>query len=224
MASSVNNRVFDYCAQRLDPEFIKQIRNDAGDADVRAPDVENYLKKGMYIPVLTAIWGERDQGRLVQWLRSHAEYHAPLMFERAIVEFEVAPTLQTVVRVSLPWLQAAAFRTYQDQTCLLNYSPDHTELFDTYRQLLKQKMGESGLDLEVIKVEYKDALYRNTFNWLSQFVNNVDTSTLPSPDWIGENSDGSVSPMIRLTKYDWVRECVGREALKQAASETSDIF
>ncbi len=224
MAASINNKVFDYCARRLDPQFLEQIRNDINNIGVETPDLEKDLQKGEYIPVLSAIWGERDQSRLVQWLRKHAGYHAPLMFERAIAEFEAVPTVQTVVRVSLPWIHAAAVRTYQDQRCLLNHSSESRMLSDTYLELLKDKMRESMLDLEAVKERYKAVIHRNTFNWLSQFVNNVDMSTLPSPDWIRENSDGSSCPMIRLTDYNWVREMIAQEALKHADFEVFGFF
>ena len=77
-----------FCQIRNDPEAVAAIIQ-AGKAEglSKSDELKALAEKGEYIPVLKAVWSERDRSRRLEWLRANASLHAPLMFELALAEF-----------------------------------------------------------------------------------------------------------------------------------------
>ena len=106
-----------FCEVRLDQAAVtKIIQKEAG--LTKEDQLIRHLALGEYMPVLKAIWSERDRSKRLQWLRSHqSEMHAPLLYEQAVVEFSQSPTEETLLQVSFPLLFEAGFRVFQDSQC-----------------------------------------------------------------------------------------------------------
>ena len=68
MASGVVvSDVLAYCRKRLDLPVMDAIIK-ANRSGLNTPQLAEHLQRGMYIPVLSAVWGERDKVRRIEWL------------------------------------------------------------------------------------------------------------------------------------------------------------
>lgn len=163
--------------------------------------LDQNLAQGNYIPVLSAIWGEKDKLRRLDWLRSQEhQLHAPLMFEQAIAEFTNSPTAETVATISLPLIRAAAFRVHQDAQCSRDasvYNGDASpRMQNTYVMALQNaiKKYAPSLRLEKIQEEKRDEMQVEIKKKLREIVEKTLSApnTLPDPTWIGYHSIMSV--------------------------------
>lgn len=221
MASGVvSSDVLAYCRKRLDLPVMDAIIK-ANRAGLDAPGLEDNLQNGTYIPVLSAVWGERDKAKRIDWLRLHADLHPPLMFERAIAEFVAAPTAETVTKLVVPLMHAAAFRIHQDAECLLESEPLGKFLEDrmyiVYLSLLAKvgKKHAPELNLEQIMMAEKDGIDENSCKRLARIASITlrCPELLPNPVWISYHHGGSKYPMHAKEDFKTIRQHVAREEL-----------
>ncbi len=202
-----------HCSRRLDEDTFEALAEAFPDG-MNTPGLTKNLTDGLYNPVVCAIWGEQNIEKKVEWLRSHAMMHAPLMLEQAIEEFENCPTVQTIVRISIPLIHAATFRIHQDASCLRGYSRQLVPLADmvykTYTEALVVKMSEKRpcLDLEKILLDKSREIKRFTQEYLSIIAERTIRApdTLPTPVWISYNLEGKQWPMVPAEKYNSIRQ------------------
>lgn len=153
-------------------------------------ETDESLKKCDYISVLKAIWSENDTARRVAWLRSHAsELHAPLMYEQAIAEFLIAPTIDTVKQVSLPLLKSATFRVEQDSKCSkdisVNNGDAHICMDETYKMVLNARVVKIlNKSIPDIAQNCKDTILANVNQKMITTAQASLATQLPSPNWI----------------------------------------
>lgn len=151
--------------------------------------LDNLLKASNYVPVLFAIWTEQDKSRTVSWLKENTKLHAPLMFEQGLAEFEAAPTVETVLKISIPLMQAAEFRAKQDSKCSMDasvYNGDaHLRLRDCYKNSLYVAVSKHlEKDLGEILEENKEDFEALVKSKLVETLELSKTQELPNPDWL----------------------------------------
>ena len=140
------------------------------------------MKKSDYIPILKAIWSERNRTLRLKWLQSHAaEFHAPLMYEQAISEFVVNPTAATLFQKTLPLIRAATFRVYQDSQCCKDSSVCKGDaplrMESTYRISLNRQIEKRyKQSLETFVMNHMGLIQEN-----NQLCKEIAQKTLASP-------------------------------------------
>lgn len=181
--------VVSFCDTRLIPAKVQVIINEGKAVGLSNGEALNeQLKNSDYIPVLKAIWSERDRSRRLEWLRSHApEMHAPLMYEQALAEFVASQTVETVTKISLPLIQAATFRVYQDSQCSSDASVYKGDA--PVRMKLTYLKSLDTLTKKFLKTPLSEIKAEN--NYMAAKVVEVAQASmsqeLPSPNWIGHH-------------------------------------
>ncbi|HLB53039.1 MAG TPA: hypothetical protein VJK48_04955 [Chlamydiales bacterium] len=117
---------------------------------VSSRDLDGYLQNSDYNTIRAILAVEPVSLVRLRWLREHAlgpQFHAVLMCELALEEFERQPTMRTALQVSMPLIEAARFRALQDYSCCINSEGlsllrNADALKEIYMQNLKTRMGE----------------------------------------------------------------------------------
>jgi hypothetical protein len=183
--------VVSFCEKRLAPSEVDKIIQEGKEGLSNTEKLNGHLAKSEYIPVLKAIWRERDRARRLTWLQSHAsELHAPLMFEQALAEFVNVPTIETLFNTSLPLIRAAVFRVEQDSVCSADASVCHgdapSRMLMLYQKIifgLTQKHLQK--DLALLIMENETLVQSNCIAKVLEVARLSLTCELPSPTWIG---------------------------------------
>jgi len=217
--------IVSYCEQRLQPIAINEIIKKGKSAGLsNTAALNKNLKKGCYIPVLNAIWSDKD--RRLSWLQSHAsELHAPLMFEQAIAEFVNSPTVTTIVEISIPLIQAATFRVNQDSKCSTDPSVFNGDAAPRMRNtylisLNKQIEKHLGKKLENVLSENQSAIDSAMTAKTLKTAELSLSQKLPSPDWIGSHGINA----IRYGKVEMHPIAASNEIRNKFAYETIQHF
>lgn len=145
------------------------------------------LENSEYVPILKALWSETDEKVRLEWLRSHAGYHAPLMYELAIEEFVNTPSMDTYRKISIPLMKAAAQRAFQDANCLIDLVAaqllPHTMDNAYQKALLKEVNKYTDLSIDHI-CRFKSLTYLLSDTRIKEALKAVDTPGFPNPQWI----------------------------------------
>ena len=193
MSTSVKMSATEYCSFRNQPDEAHQIiqeHKSVGLSDDAA--LQQYLANGEYVEVLQHIWAERNRNCRLDWLRSNAaNLYAPLMYELAISEFVMNPTVETVNLVSLPLLAAASFRVRQDVQCFTTWNTKSASV-DEQMELVYR----TSLDTQIQKHLQTSlaSILETNIEERNQAVNQKVVQTakksmeinLPNPDWAGK--------------------------------------
>jgi hypothetical protein len=215
----VSNDIVAFCSKRN--TFDVAITNGAHVAGLANPDeLQACLQNGEYIPVLKAIWSERDLERRVSWLRQYSSLHAPLMFELAMAEFEHSPTRETLAFVSFPLIHAAASRVLQDCSC----SVDRIEKLDAKApDIVIRQIYFGSIDLFLTKIRCKAVLQFSEDTNLPLLEKTKETmrqslsAPLPTPEWLkayGKSLLGREIIMASSSEWKQRRVFFARELLK----------
>ncbi len=189
--------------------------------------------QGLYNEALGAVW--RDKDNRLDFLRIvEPGFHAPLMFERVVAELTANPTIDTICRICLPLLRAAAFRVVQDSKCSTDNSVHNgdagTRMSMTYEASLAKKIESLskkdgtelyGKSLKSIYEENKDLIVRGRQKAVLETANATLTASLSSPDWIGKHGmnmflEGKIS-MYPLSEYKSIRDAYAESVIKRFA-------
>lgn len=212
----INSRdVVSFCGKRLDPREASAVMNREG---VQARSLEENLQSSNYIPVLTAVWGERDKQRRLEWLRSHADLHAPLLFELAIAEFVAQPMVDTLASIVVPLIQAATFRAHQDSQCSMDSSV-HGNVPMTMRMVYGESLKTAvkkyvpSLDLEALFTERDAQIQAGIEGRLRAIAMRTlqHPETLPDPTWTSHHgiksfSNSGAPKMARPEQFVEIRQ------------------
>lgn len=186
--------VVSYSETRLNPQAVNHIIKQGKQEGLsNSKALNENLKSSQYIPVLNAIWSERDKNRRLEWLRSHeSEMHAPLMFEQAITEFVIKPTVETIIQISIPLIKAASFRVVQDSKCSTDpsvFNGDAAQRMEmTYLTSLNTQT-EIHINKKLVTIisENEDAIKSAVNAKVLKIAHSSITQDLPSPNWIGHH-------------------------------------
>ena len=184
--------VVSFCDKRLDRRAANEVMSkySEGCLSSEREKFEKLAEAGDYIQVLGAIWKDKEN-RLAFLDSISSRLHAPLMNEEAIARFIAAPTVETVIRISLPLLKAAEFRANQDAQCSLDPAVSrgdaYLRLALVYRRALDSQIkkylpAESLASVEAAnKAELNSALLKKVMD-VALATKAIE---LPSPLWIG---------------------------------------
>lgn len=197
-----------FCVLRNCPQEVQKIIS-AGRAEGlrETTSLSHLLTQGNYIPVLKAIWSERDRARRLVWLREKTELHAPLMFEQAIAEFVNFPSARTIHLVSIPLIEAAKFRVQQDCQCSQDFHISNGDMHEfmatTYLNSLErasQKYLHQSVDLSgSFEGEYLAIL-----NMKIKTIRQSTLSRLPDPEWTKWHSPNALFwNMPMRCSFEW---------------------
>lgn len=188
-----------FCEQHFD-EIAKNSKiQGKGLGDTQS--LQQSLDKGDYIPVLRAVWSEKDTIRQLQWLREKAALlHAPLMFELALAEFSSTPDInkiKTFYLVSIPLIKAAAFRVMQDAQCSTRSSFPHgtigEKMAKIYTKALERRatvaLGKTRAQLLTTEQEMRLFMIKMA---IEETALRSIMQELPPPTWI---TGGDIFPL-----------------------------
>lgn len=197
-----------FCALRNQPVVANAIIEEGRAEGLSRTDyLKRLAEEGQYIPVLKAVWSERDRPRRLEWLRANASLHAPLMFERAIAEFALSPTVQTIHLVSLPLIEAAKLRVQQDCQCSQDpsvYAGDAHELMahiylESLERLSLEKLHQSVDRSGSFRGE-QAAIVEKKLETMRLSM----STPLPSPEWTKWHSPGALTwNMPMHSPFEW---------------------
>ncbi|MEM1282413.1 MAG: hypothetical protein AAGG81_02540 [Chlamydiota bacterium] len=159
------------------------------------------LEEGKYIPILEKIWAEQDHSILLQWLRSLPQIHAPLLAERAIAEFNETPTVETIIKVSIPLIKAAGYRTMQDCRGVYDASlmGSHEDLCDVYLQELDKLFTKSlNYPLATIIPENQAKIEKYAKERTIEILQLSLTEKLPCSSWVAQHGMNAFTGKIIL--------------------------
>lgn len=175
---------------RLDEQQVKEIAKlNSGLTSI--DEISCYLASGDYIPVVKAVWAEKNELLRLNWLKEQeANLHAPLLAELGLAEFMANPTTDTVCQLSFPLIKAASKRVAQDALAIKDASlQDAMYVFElTYTEILnhlcQQKLNSS---LYSITEENKEKCAQYIKDKLKEvFQKSIEVNQqMPNPIWIG---------------------------------------
>ncbi|MCI0382360.1 MAG: hypothetical protein L0207_04850 [Chlamydiae bacterium] len=213
--------VVSFCEKQLNPtEADKIIKEGKGLSN--SAEIEKNLKESRYIPVLKALWSEKDKEKRLEWLKSHSKLHAPLMFEQAIAEFVNYPTVEAIHSISMPLIKAATFRVLQDSKCSRDPSVFNGDapgrVAETYMKILENQVQKHlKKSLADIGNEKKEMLASFIRSKLIEIIKQSKEKELPDPSWIGWHGmsvfiDGKIE-MHPASDYKKIRDQAADEML-----------
>ena len=170
--------------------------------------VRGCIERGEYIEALNAIWSERDRPKRLDFLRTHAKEHAPILFELAVAEAAAvipkegydsathdAEIRRVVSEVAMPLIKYAGLRVIEDAVAIDDASLQdaHAVMDDAYilalQNLIKKRTGKQNTSF----VDNK----RMTQRLIEILERDVD-GEMPSPKWVALHGlrikiDGSIT-------------------------------
>lgn len=224
---SNHHDVVSFCYLRLDPPQVTKIMRLNAQGLSQVEVCEESLRNGHYIPVLSAVWGEKNKVLRLDWLRSRAlELHAPLMFEQAIAEFVNSPNTETVIRISLPLIRAASFRVYQDSACCKDLSVcsegGSAQMETIYMQALERTMKKYAPKLSIEEIQSKNQaeIQLERIELLRKIVERSIEAPeeFPNPTWISYHGMEAIfgsSKMHPASEFGNKRKEVAEKVLPQ---------
>ncbi len=233
MINSTNpTSIVTFSERRLDPVFGNEIIKEGQKEGLsNSKNLNENLNASEYIPVLKAIWSERNKNRRLEWLHSHAfEMHAPLMYEQSIAEFVISPTVETVNQISIPLIQAASFRVIQDSKCSTDPSVFNGDaalrMKMTYQKVLNNQTEKHLFKkLEAIISENKNVIISAVKTKVLEIAQSSISQELPSPNWIGSHGlnvfiTGKIE-MYPITDFKKIRDKIANETISLLKTENN---
>lgn len=151
--------------------------------------VDKLLSEGQYKKVMVALWSEKNRARSLTWLQRHEpELHVPLLYEQAIAEFVVNPSIETIRDKTIPLLKIAKMRFVQDAICIDGKSAKDFEadMTSIYEITLLEAGKEYLPDVKLLDVKADaNIASKKVINALSRTIEII--GTLPSPEWIASS-------------------------------------
>jgi hypothetical protein len=201
------NDVVSFCEIRNDPKaFSAYIQAEGAQGISNGEALKALAEKGDYIPVLKAIWSEKDHTRQLTWLRSNASLHAPLMFELALAEFAAAPTVETIELISFPLISAANLRINQDSVCSQDYfiySLPPSDMGKAYCKSLDQLM-QKHLFHPFDRFNLSQRCLQASIQKSIETLLSSKSLPLPNPTWISWHTDATASDALKMHPAgDW---------------------
>lgn len=223
------NNVIDYCEIACDASQVSEIiRKYKAVGLSNIETLQEQLNQSDYIPVLTAVWSERDKAKRLVWLRSVSDQmHAPLMYEQAISEFTQNPMVETIIHVTMPLIKAAGIRVIQDGSCSKDPSVskgDHfTRMEIAYQHRLsvqvKKHLNKEWADLSGSIEENYPVISEKVIEILEKTM----TTNLPDPSWIRHHGVGAFlgnMEMLSSSLHKSVRDMLAEEFVSQLKTLT----
>jgi hypothetical protein len=146
--------------------------------------VAKHLVEGHYIPLLQSLHAKKSPERL-SWLETHADMHAPLIYELGIEHFKAKPSEKTFL-ISSVLIKAATFRAKQDSQCCLDPDIANGGVADQMNGIYESQLDKLRRKAKIPSL----SLGNKTIN--SVVVAGVFDATLqsarkelPPPTWIG---------------------------------------
>ena len=220
-----------YCHSQSVVTF-SEIRNDQKEANkiIKAntglshlSEIADKLSSGDYIPVLKAVWSEKDKPKRLQWLREQVNdgLHAILCFELAVAEFAAAPTADTLNLIALPLIKAGVFRTKQDEKCINDNSlGDAYYLLEVnYWRSLRNIASRKGQSIEQMMAdeEWKKKREDAIFAKMKEIAERSLIISLPSPKWIAYHGLSAFIGDISIKSVDeckQIRDAFAKETIQ----------
>lgn len=184
-------------------------------------DLSEKLGRGDYMPVLKSLWSEQNSEKKIIWLRDNSAYHVPLMLERAVAEVEQTPTIETIVNVSLPLIEAALFRIQQDFSCC--HEKDTLSFFikDTYQKVVIGKFFDQLKQVPSQKRFSK--IKQKVIEVAQETLTKLENDKLVPPNWIANQpKDSSAHKMHPEEEWAERRKRVAQEMI-QKMEEKNDF-
>ena len=216
--------VVNFCEKRLDVTAFEQEFSQP--QPLTLEQISQQLASGDYIPVLKALWSEQDKQRRFEWLRQQEkDLHAPLLFEQAIAEFEVLPTIETIIKTCIPLISIANFRVKQDMQCSKDPSVCKGDaairMQNTYNQALAKKAGKNLYKRVCSTIEKNHPQETiDLYQKVTEAAEERKSKNLPNPTWIGFHgmsmffSNISTPPMHPSEEFKQIREAYADEFIK----------
>lgn len=181
--------VLGYCTYtRIDPIKLDEIiRSNPG--LINFDELDRCLQVGEYIPVIHAVWSERDRSKRLEWLRAKATIHVPLIFELGMSECRFSQTIETVKNVTLPLFLYGLLRIEQDRSCLIAPMIDASGTFFTYWGVLAKLMKSTPEKLPLMDMIDKDVILK-----VIELAKKNLSISLPNPGWFGLQLEEINSP------------------------------
>jgi hypothetical protein len=178
-----------FCKHSLNNLMMNNMIRQNNGVGLSDPSLDIELQAGNYEPVLQSLWCEKSEQRRLEWLQGKAkELHPILMFELAIAKFDNAPTAETVNSVSIPLIEAAAFRVWQDSQCSKDLSVKYGDaekcMFEIYIARLKKqvKLKLNCTAEDILNQSEREPACLAKVQETAQASIDI---TLPSPRWVG---------------------------------------
>lgn len=180
-----------------DPLLFAFIRNDPvefnsfllkGEGLKSGAVMDEQLKKGEFVALLSELWSERDDKKRLLWLREKEGGSYPLLlFELAVEVGKNRPTVEGVEE-AITLLELGKMRTELDALCTNNSSAATAAgtLYKTYaRAVANGVSGDPALLKELLEAP-KEPLSRRVNKRLYEalVVMQKNLDSLPPPDWI----------------------------------------
>ena len=204
----------------LDPEAkAESIRNHPqGLSSLQDKEhADEALKLGLYGVVLKRIWAEKDPSKSLAFLREEQRSLFPfLSYERALLEFQVCPTEETIIEVSAPLLSLGELRNALDAGCFNNGSlyGSINRINAIYQELFSRLVKEKfPLGTAIANKEVERSL-ENLGKYLLKIYGKLSHEKVdfPSPLWLSgvEESYVSMKPVEvwNLTRLSLIREMI----------------
>ena len=180
-----------FCEKRNDPVAFNAVFEQKEYAGLEGnPFLEQQLARGEYIPVLKSLWCEKDSERKIKWLRSKQDgTHAPLLYELAVEEFLVQPTLRKLYTFCIPIVKTANLRVYQDAACLkanANFPDIVSERMDSIYMKCLENLSETILKrkLEDIPPRLVKESDKETLNMWVAIATFSFSLKIPEKNWL----------------------------------------
>ncbi len=154
--------------------------------------LENNLQSGDYIPVLKALWSEKDIKKKIDWLQEKKhESHPILLFELSVEVVKEDPSLSNLEE-SLYLLELGKYRTDLDAICVSDSSAlaAAQSLYNNYSKVIATVVSQNPSLKEMLTTGQSKEMNVRILQKLLISLKQVQQklNSLPPPNWVSTHA------------------------------------
>jgi hypothetical protein len=177
---------WDNCTSGIESDFIFAL----GRKRIIQAAFEGYVYKEDYISAYKVLWYSTGKERITILRYVYKALYTPFLYEQALAEFMNSPTLETVVKVSIPLIKAANFRFLQDSECCKDSWVREGDCLERIQKVYMSRLHDLtvmslGLCLEEIQKLHHRQIDFFCREEIRKVAEKSKKMQLPSPCWIG---------------------------------------